>query len=58
MLPAFKRNYFSLSVPAFANQTYKPKFYVFIQNSNKEHFNMSYIKSMVNEIVFHIWMQN
>ena len=58
MLPAFKRNYFSLSVPAFANQTYKPKFYIFIQNSNKEHFNMSYIQSMVNETIFHIWIQN
>ena len=39
LLPSFKRNYFSTSFPAFSNQTYKPKFYVFIQNDDRIHFN-------------------
>ena len=45
-------------MPAFASQSYKPKFYVIIQNTNRMHFNMSFIQNMVNETVYHIWMQN
>ena len=56
MLPSFKRNYFSTSFPAFSNQTYKPKFYVFIQNDNRIHFNLSLFQSFVNEPIYHIWM--
>ena len=58
IIPTFKRNYFSYSFPAFSNQTYKPKFYVIIQNDKRINFNLSNIKNMVNEPVFHIWMQN
>ena len=58
MLPTFKRNYFSLSMPAYASQTYKPKFYVIIQNTDRMHFNMSFIQNMTNETVYHIWIQN
>ena len=58
MIPIFKRNYFSYSFPAFNNQTFKPKFYVIIQNDNKINFNMTSIKNMVKEPVYHIWMQN
>lgn len=58
MIPAFKRNYFSTSFPAFSNQTYKPKFYIIIQNDNKVHFNLTLIQKMVKEPVYHIWMQN
>jgi hypothetical protein len=58
MLPSFKRNYFSYSFAAFSNQTYKPKFYVFIQNDDKIHLNLSLIQKMVNEPVYHIWIQN
>ena len=58
MIPTFRRNYFYLSMPAYASQTYKPKFYVIIQNTDRKHFNMSFIQNMVNETVYHIWMQN
>jgi hypothetical protein len=58
IIPAYKRNYFSSSFPFFANQTYKPKFYVIFQNDNIEHLNLTLIQSMVNEPVYHIWMQN
>ena len=58
ILPTFKRNYFSYSFPAFSNQTYKPKFYIIIQNENRIHYNLSLIQKMVNEPVYHIWMQN
>lgn len=58
MIPAFKRNYFSSSFPAFSNQTYKPKFYIIIQNYNRMHYNLSLIQNMVKEPVYHIWMTN
>lgn len=58
ILPNFKRNYFSFSFPAFSNQTYKPKFYIIIQNENRIHYNLTLIQEMVNEPVYHIWMQN
>ena len=58
MLPNFKRNYLSSSFAAFSNQTYKPKFYIVIQNDNRIHYNLSFIQKMVNEPVYHIWMQN
>lgn len=58
MLPTFKRNYFSSSFPAFSNQTYKPKFYIIIQNENRIHYNLSLFQKMVNEPIYHIWMQN
>ena len=58
MLPNFKRDYFSSSFSAFSNQTYKPKFYIIIQNENKKHYNLSLIQKKVKEPVYHIWMQN
>ena len=58
MLPTYKRDYFSFSMPAYANQTYRPKFYVIIQNTAQMHFNMTLIQNMVNETVYHIWMPN
>ena len=58
ILPTFKRNYFSSSFPAFSNQTYKPKFYIIFQNDNRIHYNLSLIQKMVNEPVYHVWMQN
>ena len=58
MIPTFKRNYFSSSFDAFSNQTYHPKFYIIIQNENRVYFNLSLIQKMVNEPVYHIWMQN
>ena len=58
ILPNFKRNYFSSSFPSFSNQTYKPKFYIIFQNDNRIQYNLSYIQKMVNEPVYHIWMQN
>ena len=58
MIPTFKRNYFSDSFPSFSNQTFKPKFYVIIQNDNIKYFNISKIQNMVNEPVYHIWMRN
>ena len=58
MIPAFKRDYFSLSFQEFSKQTFKPKFYVIIQNDNRQHLNLSLIQSFVNEPVYHIWMQN
>ena len=58
ILPAYKRNYWSFSIPAFANQTYKPKFYIFIQNGNRKYFNLTFIQNKLNEPIYHIWMQN
>ena len=58
LLPSFKRNYFSTSFQAFSNQTYKPKFYIFIQNDNRIHFNLTFFQSLVKEPIYHIWMQN
>ena len=58
MLPNFKRNYFSFSFPAFSKQTYKPKFYVIIQNENRTYYNLTLIQKMINEPVYHIWMPN
>ena len=58
ILPAFKRNYFSSSFQAFSTQTYKPKFYIIIQNENRIHYNLSLIQKIVKEPVYHIWIQN
>ena len=58
VIPAFKRNYFSSSFVSFSNQTYKPKFYVIIQNDNRKIFNLSLIQTLVNKPVYHIWMKN
>jgi hypothetical protein len=58
MIPSFKRNYFSNSFSLFSRQTYKPKFYIIIQNDNKIHFNLSFLQSLVDEPIYHIWMQN
>lgn len=58
ILPNFKRNYISSSFTAFSNQTYKPKFYLIIQNDNRINYNLSLIQKMVNEPIYHIWMQN
>ena len=58
ILPNFKRNYLFSSFNAFSNQTYKPKFYIVFQNENRIHYNLSLIQKLVNEPVYHIWMQN
>ena len=58
ILPNFKRNYFSSSFRAFSKQTYKPKFYLVIQNDNRINYNLSFIQEMINEPIYHIWMQN
>ena len=58
ILPNFKRNYISSSFTAFSKQTYKPKFYVIIQNDNRIHYNLSLIQKIVKEPIYHIWMQN
>ena len=58
VLPTFKRDYFHESMPAYAKQTYRPKFYLIYQNDNRRQFNFSYIQSQVNEPVYHIWMSN
>ena len=58
ILPNFKRNYLSYSFNAFSNQTYKPKFYLIIQNGNRINYNISSIQRIVNEPIYHIWMQN
>jgi len=58
ILPNFKRNYLSYSFPKFSYQTYKPKFYLVIQNEDRIHYNISLIQKMVKEPVYHIWMQN
>jgi hypothetical protein len=58
MIPAFKRNYFPNSFQAFYNQTYKPKFYVIIQNDHRIYLNISYLKDMIKQPIFHIWMKN
>ena len=58
LLPTFKRNYIYHSLLSLSNQTYKPSFYIIIQNDNKIHFNFTYIHDIVSEPVYHIWMQN
>ncbi len=58
LLPVFKRNYIYNSFLSLSNQTYKPKFYVIVQNDDRMHFNISFIQSLVREPVYHIWMQN
>ena len=58
LLPIFKRDYIYKSFISLSNQTYKPKFYLIFQNDNKIHFNISFIRSLVKEPVYHIWMQN
>ena len=58
ILPNFKRNYLSSSFSSFAKQTYKPKFYIIIQNDYRIQYNLSLVQKMVNEPVYHIWMQN
>ena len=58
IIPTLKRDYFYESMPAFAKQTYRPKFYLIYQNDNRRQFNFSYIQSQVNEPVYHIWMSN
>jgi hypothetical protein len=58
ILPNFKRNYLSSSFSSFAKQTYKPKFYIIIQNDYRIQYNLSLIQEMVNQPVYHIWMQN
>ena len=58
LLPIFKRNYIYHSLLSLSYQTYKPSFYVIIQNDNKIHFNLSYIQDIIKEPVYHIWIQN
>ena len=58
ILPNFKRNYLSYSFSEFSIQTYKPKFYLILQNDNRIHYNLSIIQKMVKEPIYHIWMQN
>ena len=58
MLPNFKRNYLYSSFKAFSYQTYKPKFYIIIQNENRKIYNLSSIKKIIKEPVYHIWLQN
>ena len=58
ILPNFKRNYLSSSFSAFSQQTFKPKFYLIIQNENRINYDLSSIQNIVNEPIYHIWMQN
>ena len=58
MIPLFKRNYINESLTSLSKQTYKPKFYLFIQNQNRVHFNFKSIKQLVKEPIYHIWMSN
>ena len=58
MIPAFKRNYFSESFLSFSKQTYKPKFYVIIQNDNRIQLNITDIRNKVDVPIYHIWMKN
>ena len=58
MLPNFKRNYLSSSFSSFAKQTYKPKFYIIIQNDYRIQYDLSLVQKMANEPIYHIWMQN
>ena len=58
ILPNFKRNYLFYSFSAFSKQTFKPKYYVLIQNENRIHYNISLIQKIVKEPIYHIWMQN
>ena len=55
LLPAFKRNYFSDIFAAFSKQTYKPKFYVLIQNDNRKNFNLTFFQTIVAQPIYHIW---
>jgi len=58
VIPAFKRNYFSSSFTSFSKQTYKPKFYVIIQNDNRKLLNLSLIQKIANKPVYYIWIKN
>ena len=58
MLPTFKRNYFTLSMPSYSKQTYQPKFYVIIQNDKLVQYNLPLIQNLAKQPVYHIWMQN
>ena len=58
LLPNFKRNYLNYSFKAFVNQTYKPKFYLFIQNEDRIHYNLSLFQNIIKEPIYHIWMLN
>jgi len=58
LLPTFKRNYIYHSLLSLSNQSYKPSFYVIVQNDNRINFNLSHIQDIVKEKVYHIWMQN
>ena len=58
IVPAFKRDYFNSIFYALSKQTYKPKFYVFIQNDDRKHFNLTIFKQFANIPIYHIWMQN
>jgi hypothetical protein len=58
LLPNFKRNYLDYSFNAFLNQTYQPKFYLFIQNEFRLYYNLSLVQKKVDRPIYHIWMQN
>ena len=58
MIPIFKRNYINESLTSLSKQTYKPKFYLFIQNQNRIRFNFKSINQLVKEPIYHIWMSN
>ena len=58
MIPIFKRNYINESLSSLSKQSYKPKFYLLIQNQNRIRFNFTSIKKFVKEPVYHIWMSN
>lgn len=58
MIPLFKRNYINESLTSLSKQTYKPKFYLFIQNQNRIRFNFKSINQLVKEPIYHIWMSN
>ena len=58
IIPTFKRDYLSESMPYYSNQTYKSKFFAILQNDRRRHFNLSLIQSLVDVPVYHIWMRN
>jgi hypothetical protein len=58
MIPIFKRNYINESLSSLSKQSYKPKFYLLIQNQNRIRFNFTSIKKFVKEPIYHIWMSN
>ena len=58
VIPTFKRNYLNFSFSSFSNQTYKPKFYLIIQNEDKMHYNLNLIQKNFKEKIFHIWIKN